>query len=256
MPPFCTAVKGMFIDLWTPESRPGEARHTHTDLPSCRRRDGTIGIAIGAPPSPPLLSEYEAFTKRPALSRRKLHPAMSSHSIPTVLHEGDADMDPTEWKPDGTSSHPGGVGGSTRSTAPHTHVPRTHSEAHLYLSQFHRSSDSLGSSGGRRAKKDIKHLAGTAPGIGAVAGKGFSLTPGGSNESSVAGSPVESASASISGLTNGTAPSITFDPAHEDEVDGGKVMMVNGMGFSKQKVEARDDADGSLAKLLAASVVA
>lgn len=210
---------------------------------SCRRSDGTVALALGAPPSPPLLSEYESFTKRPALARRKLYHALTSFSVPSTQHDGKSDMDPTEWKPDGSASLPSGAGGGTCPTAPRTEMTRTHSEAFLYLSQFHRSSDSLTkSSRCARSRKDRKNAG--SPKSGANKDTGFYLTPTGSNDSSVTGTPVESSSA----MTTGTAPSINFDlcSSHERSTGAGKA----GMGFTKKPVSTREEFGGSLSRLL------
>lgn len=111
---------------------------------------------------------YSATT-RSIVPRRKPTAVPSSQSIPPVLHDAKADLDPTEWKPDLKDS------------------PST--EAFKYLSKFHRTPEALTMS--RRPVLQGRHtsalmMAQTAPSLSHT--PTTSMT---SSEGSIAGTPYE-----------------------------------------------------------------
>ena len=111
---------------------------------------------------------YSATT-RSIVPRRKPTSAPSFQSIPPVLHDAKADLDPTEWKPDSKA--------------------QSSTDAFEYLSKFHRTPDALTMS--RRPILQGRHtsapvMAHTAPSLSHTP-----TTSTTSSEGSIAGTPYE-----------------------------------------------------------------
>ncbi|MCJ1248027.1 hypothetical protein MMC30_005242 [Trapelia coarctata] len=143
----------------------------------CRRKDGENHVSPDS-----YLSSYTtnsnmssepvdvfSATTRSIVPRRKPTAAPSFQSIPPVLHNAKADLDPTEWKPDLKA--------------------QASTEAFEYLSKFHRAPDALTMS--RRPILQGRHtsalmMAHTAPSLSHT--PTTSMT---SSEGSIAGTPYE-----------------------------------------------------------------
>lgn len=117
-------------------------------LCSCRRKDANIhdnDPSLSFMPSLLTSPIYDGdeplgFGTRTILPHKLPTPCPLSTRIPAIAHDGKSDLDPTEWKPceEGSSKEkPGGEGKGSAWRPKLAHRPS--SEAHTYLSQFHRS---------------------------------------------------------------------------------------------------------------------
>ncbi|KAL8792707.1 MAG: hypothetical protein Q9195_004682 [Heterodermia aff. obscurata] len=131
-------------------------------------------------PTSPIYDGDEAsgISTRTILPSKLPTPRPLPTRIPSVAHDGKADLDPTEWKPAEGGSVGGKPGGESKASIWRPKLPhRSSSEAHSYLSQYHRSAPAST----RR------------PGIPTRSTPSLSHTPTttGSSNNSMAGTPTE-----------------------------------------------------------------